>query len=439
VSTVAVKIVTYNIASGASPQNLPGDIPFDKLRDEILAQEPDVVLLQEVHENWPGGRQPIINQIERWPAELGMKGHYQPDAVAWNVFGTRLGSAGGMILSKWPIIGMDEERLPSTRGYAISFGVGAKVFSNDKGSVLLDIDGKPLRVANMHLDFHLGLNELLKNYMNWLDRFPEPTILAGDSNLSASWFYNDTQPVDPIAESARMRYEMIPSETQPLEGIDWVMLRKQPPWIELSVGEILPVRDPPISDHPLVHATVTHTTQNNAQFETQSVPEEMEAGQSQTAMVTMRNTGESIWPRLGPRRLGSEGPRDNGLWGPSRVEVPTDVSPGETATFQFDITAPGRSGNYLFQWRMLEEGVERFGDFTPPATIRVSVIQTTVPSVVELSSGAAGERIREAGLVPRFSGPEGVNSLVWTQRPPAGRRVDRGSTVACQLRRGQIP
>jgi hypothetical protein len=46
-----------------------------------------------------------------------MHGHYKPWAVAWNFWGTRLGSAGNMILSRWPIVQVNEDRQMSTRSY----------------------------------------------------------------------------------------------------------------------------------------------------------------------------------------------------------------------------------------------------------------------------------------------------------------------------------
>src|SRR5207249_10328596 len=58
-----IKIVTYNIASGASGM---GSMPFYDLCREIMSQNPDVVVLQEVHDNWPGSRSPGINQPNLW-------------------------------------------------------------------------------------------------------------------------------------------------------------------------------------------------------------------------------------------------------------------------------------------------------------------------------------------------------------------------------------
>jgi hypothetical protein len=53
------------------------------------------------------------------------------------------------------------------------------------------------------------------------------------------------------------------------------------------------------------------------------------------------------------------------------VELPFSVAPGEQVTFNFTATAPSNPGTYDFQWQMLQEDVEWFGDLTP--NVRVNV------------------------------------------------------------------
>ena len=47
------------------------------------------------------------------------------------------------------------------------------------------------------------------------------------------------------------------------------------------------------------------------------------------------------------------------------------AGPGEIAN-SFDVTAPFKPGTYNFQWRMLQELVEWFGDLTTNKTIIVT-------------------------------------------------------------------
>ena len=180
------------------------------------------------------------------------------------------------------------------------------------------------------------------------------------------------------------------------------------------------------------------TMPNDAQYVTHTVPPVMEVGQWQPVSVTMRNTGVSAWTRSGSYRLGSQNPQDSALWGLSRVEVPTDVLPGATVTFEFGITAPGRPGTYKFQWKMVQDFMGWFGHFTPDVEIRVEG-QTTVPRVVEMRSGDAAEVLLAAGLEPSFTGDTGPDAWVWSQSPRGGTVVDRGSVVTLRLRTGPIP
>ena len=114
---------------------------------------------------------------------------------------------------------------------------------------------------------------------------------------------------------------------------------------------------------------------NNASFYAQDVPTAMVTGETRSVAITMRNTGTTTWTAGTLYRLGTQNPQDNTLWtGASRVLL----SPGESIlqsqfkTFFFNITAPATPGTYNFQWRMLQEGVEWFGAFTPNVAVSVT-------------------------------------------------------------------
>jgi hypothetical protein len=55
------------------------------------------------------------------------------------------------------------------------------------------------------------------------------------------------------------------------------------------------------------------------------------------------------------------------------VELPAAVAPGGEVTLNFTVTAPSASGTYNFQWRMVQECVQWFGDFTPNVAVVVTV------------------------------------------------------------------
>jgi RHS repeat-associated protein len=111
---------------------------------------------------------------------------------------------------------------------------------------------------------------------------------------------------------------------------------------------------------------------NGAQFISQSVPQTMVAGQSYSVSITMKNTGSNTWTTASHYNLGSQNAQDNTTWGMGRVGLPSSVASGSQATFNFTVTAPATAGTYNFQWRMVQDGVEWFGDLTPNVVVTVN-------------------------------------------------------------------
>jgi hypothetical protein len=109
-----------------------------------------------------------------------------------------------------------------------------------------------------------------------------------------------------------------------------------------------------------------------ATFVDQSVPTQMVADQGYTASVRMRNTGTVLWAAADNYRIGSVNPLDNEVWGFRRATVPVSVAPGAAVTFTLALKAPRTPGEYNFQWRMVQDGVEWFGDETPNVLVTVS-------------------------------------------------------------------
>jgi hypothetical protein len=63
---------------------------------------------------------------------------------------------------------------------------------------------------------------------------------------------------------------------------------------------------------------------------------------------------------------------------------------------------------------------------------------TTVPDVFELSPSRAGQEVRDAGLVPEFTGQNRSYAHVVRQSPLAGETVPLGSTVTMELQLGPL-
>ncbi len=106
-----------------------------------------------------------------------------------------------------------------------------------------------------------------------------------------------------------------------------------------------------------------------------NVPSTVTTGNTFIASITFKNTGTTTWTNTGahPYKLGSQNAQDNTRWGFSRVVMPTSpVAPGNNLTFSFTATAPTSPGTYAFSWKMLEEGVQWFGEtFTTFVTVTV--------------------------------------------------------------------
>ena len=110
-----------------------------------------------------------------------------------------------------------------------------------------------------------------------------------------------------------------------------------------------------------------------SQFVSQSVPSQMNAGQTYTVSVTYKNIGQGTWNTAEAFNLGSQNVRDNSTWGISRVHVPSSIGPGQTATFRFNVRAPSNTGHYNFQWQLVDDNVAWFGPLTPNVNINVVV------------------------------------------------------------------
>jgi hypothetical protein len=113
-------------------------------------------------------------------------------------------------------------------------------------------------------------------------------------------------------------------------------------------------------------------TGRSAVFVDQSVPAEMVSDHAYTVSVRMRNTGTVPWSAGENYRLGSVNPLDNETWGLRRVALTTTVAPGAEVTLTFTVKSPRAEGEYDFQWRMVQDGVDWFGDETRKVTVTVS-------------------------------------------------------------------
>ncbi len=218
-------------------------------------------------------------------------------------------------------------------------------------------------------------------------------------------------------------------------NFQWRMVKEFVEWFgDYSANVAVSVVDPP----PEI---------NNAQFISQNVPATMEIGQTYDVSVTMKNTGTTTWTRDTSFRLGSYNPGSNTIWKP---EGPCDVpnihhrvylcsgeaiAPLETKTFTFQVTAPTQAGEYNFQWRMLEEFVQWFGDYSanvavsvenPPEINDAQFIGQNVPASMEVgltydvsvTMKNTGTTTWTSGTVIRLGSKNPSSNTIWQAEGP---------------------
>lgn len=120
-------------------------------------------------------------------------------------------------------------------------------------------------------------------------------------------------------------------------------------------------------------APLAMAIENGAKVVMQLVPDQVATGKEFSAVIQIKNTGESTWSAANDYSLATLTTQP---WDSYRVELGSSVAPGQTVTIKPRLTAPMIPGEYPLQWQM-RQGQALFGDKT--AVVKVHVIGSLIP------------------------------------------------------------
>lgn len=140
--------------------------------------------------------------------------------------------------------------------------------------------------------------------------------------------------------------------------IEMLLVEVLPSWQNNS-AQAQPVKGLPLSDMAF-----------NARLSVVDLPEIMRAGEKYSIRVMLKNDSKVVWPgrqetwqyqlTVGNRWLTAAGAKITDVDG--RAPLLQDLKPAEAAELLLMVTAPSKSGNYILQLDVVQEGVAWFGD-----------------------------------------------------------------------------
>lgn len=92
-----------------------------------------------------------------------------------------------------------------------------------------------------------------------------------------------------------------------------------------------------------------------------TIPGTMKKGTEYPITITVRNDSNQTWSESNLIRLGAVGDSDPFANGRHLIKIGESVKPGDEYVFVFNMKAPSVTGEYLSDWRMLQENVKWFG------------------------------------------------------------------------------
>lgn len=173
-AATGLRVLNWNIHGATGPD---GVTSIDRVGDVIAEQNPDIVTLQEVHNNTAvGGENQWQELLDRFPQ---YEGHFARSDD--NAFG---GSAGNLILSRFPIAERLTHLLPQ-------YPADSAAVRRSLGGARIDVNGTDLRVYTTHLSAGEGAEATERRQRqarDALDTMPgslmeTPMLFTGDLNF----------------------------------------------------------------------------------------------------------------------------------------------------------------------------------------------------------------------------------------------------------------
>ncbi|WP_255954717.1 endonuclease/exonuclease/phosphatase family protein [Streptomyces odontomachi] len=174
VTATSLKVLDWNVQGG---QGTDGVIDFDRIISVIKQENPDVITLQELHDNSNiGGDNQWQLLLDAFP---GYYAHYARSDD--NAYG---GSAGNLIVSKYPILEKLTYLLPQ-------YPADTTAVRRSLGGARINVGGTDVRIYTTHLSPGLGTEATERRNRQAqavIDKMPAdlmatPMLLTGDFNV----------------------------------------------------------------------------------------------------------------------------------------------------------------------------------------------------------------------------------------------------------------
>ena len=119
------------------------------------------------------------------------------------------------------------------------------------------------------------------------------------------------------------------------------------------------------------------------------IPEEMTASSKIAVPVTVRNTGDRVWP-ASQVFVSYHWLRDDRLvvWDGTRTPLPRDLRPGSRAAVSMRVTTPSEPGSYVLMVTLVHELVTWFEQKGATTVVRPVAVRPATQSVDGANSGS---------------------------------------------------